>query len=91
MDTRVAIIGIILEKKDEVEKLNSILHEYSNRIIGRMGMPYKEKAINIITIVIDAPQDEINTLSGKIGKLSGITSKVIYSNNVKVKAGYYTL
>ena len=78
MDTRVAIIGIILEKKDEVEKLNSILHEYSNRIIGRMGMPYKEKAINIITIVIDAPQDEINTLSGKIGKLSGITSKVIY-------------
>ena len=80
MDTRVAIIGIILEKKDEVEKLNSILHEYSNRITGRMGMPYKEKAINIITIVIDAPQDEINTLSGKIGKLSGITSKVIYSN-----------
>ena len=80
MDTRVAIIGIILEKKDEVEKLNSILHEYSNRIIGRMGMPYKEKAINIITIVIDAPQEEINTLSGKIGKLSGITSKVIYSN-----------
>ena len=80
MDTRVAIIGIILEKKDEVEKLNSILHEYSNRIIGRIGMTYKEKAINIITIVIDAPQDEINTLSGKIGKLSGITSKVIYSN-----------
>ena len=80
MNTGVAIIGIILEKKDEVEKLNSILHEYSNRIIGRMGMPYKEKAINIITIVIDAPQDEINTLSGKIGKLSGITSKVIYSN-----------
>ncbi len=80
MDTRVAIIGIILEKKDEVEKLNSILHEYSNRIIGRMGMPYSKKAINIITIVIDAPQDEINALSGKIGKLSGITSKVIYSN-----------
>ena len=80
MDTRVAIIGIILEKKDEVGKLNSILHEYSNRIIGRMGMPYREKAINIITIVIDAPQDEINTLSGQIGKLSGITSKVIYSN-----------
>ena len=79
MDTRVAIIGIILEKKDEVEKLNSILHEYSNRIIGRMGMPYSKKSINIITIVIDAPQDEINTLSGKIGKLSGITSKVIYS------------
>lgn len=80
MDTRVAIIAIILENKDNVEILNSILHDYSNRIIGRMGMPYKEKAINIITIIIDAPQDEINTLSGKIGKLSGITSKVIYSN-----------
>ena len=80
MDTRVAIIGIILENKDNVETLNSILHDYSNRIIGRMGMPYKEKAINIITIIIDAPQDEINNLSGKIGKLSGITSKVIYSN-----------
>ena len=69
-----------IRKKDEVEKLNSILHEYSNRIIGRMGMPYSKKSINIITIVIDAPQDEINTLSGKIEKLSGITSKVIYSN-----------
>ena len=67
MDTRVAIIGIILERKDNVDKLNSILHEYSNRIIGRMGMPYPKKAINIITIIIDAPQDEINTLSGKIG------------------------
>ena len=80
METRVAIIGIILERKDNVDKLNSILYEYSNRIIGRMGMPYREKSVNIITIIIDAPQDEINTLSGKIGKLSGITSKVIYSN-----------
>ena len=80
MYTRVSIIGILLVKNDVLGKLNSILHEYSNRIIGRMGMPYREKAINIITIVIDAPQDEINTLSGKIGKLSGITSKVIYSN-----------
>lgn len=80
MDTRVAIIGIILEKKNEVEKLNAILHEYSKWIIGRMGMPYPKKSINIITVIIDAPQDEINTLSGKIGKLSGITSKVIYSN-----------
>ena len=80
MDTRVAIIGIILEKRDEVEKLNSILHDYAKWIIGRMGMPYREKSVNIIAIIIDAPQDEINTLSGKIGKLSGITSKVIYSN-----------
>ena len=69
-----------IRKKDEVEKLNSILHDYSKWIIGRMGMPYPKKSINIINIIVDAPQDEINTLSGKIGKLSGITSKVIYSN-----------
>ena len=80
MDTRVAIIGIILEKKDEINKLNNILHDYSKWIIGRMGIPYPKKSINIINIIVDAPQDEINTLSGKIGKLTGITSKVIYSN-----------
>ena len=80
IDRATDVLSFPMFEKDEVEKLNSILREYSNRIIGRMGMPYSKKSINIITIVIDAPQDEINTLSGKIGKLSGITSKVIYSN-----------
>ena len=80
METRVAIIGIIIENKNSIEKLNEILHEYSKFIIGRMGLPYPKKSINIISIVIDAPQDSINTLSGKIGNLEGISSKVVYSN-----------
>lgn len=83
MESRVAIIGIIVEDKDSVESLNEILHEYGKYIIGRMGLPYAKRGINIISIVIDAPQDEINTLSGKIGKLKGITSKVAYSKNYK--------
>ncbi|MBP5493142.1 MAG: iron-only hydrogenase system regulator [Clostridiales bacterium] len=82
MDTRVAVISIIVESPDSVEKLNSLLHEYGQYIIGRMGIPYREKNISIISIAIDAPQDAINTLSGKIGKLDGITSKTAYSNVV---------
>lgn len=80
MDTRVAIIGIIVENKDSVEELNNILHDYSKNIIGRMGIPYPKKGISVISIVIDSTTDEINSLSGKIGKLKGITSKVVYSN-----------
>ena len=83
MESRVAIIGIIIENKESVETLNEILHEYSKFIIGRMGLPYAKRKINIISIVIDAPQDEINTLSGKIGKLDGVTSKVAYSKTYK--------
>jgi len=79
METRVAIIGIILESRESTQKLNEILHEYGDHIIGRMGLPYHKKSINIISIVIDADQDTINTLSGKIGKLQGVTSKVVYS------------
>ncbi len=80
MDTRVAIIGIIVENKESVESLNNILHDYSKNIIGRMGIPYPKKGISVISIVIDSTTDEINSLSGKIGKLNGITSKVVYSN-----------
>lgn len=82
MDTRVAVISIIVEKKESVEKLNSLLHEYGQYIIGRMGIPYREKGISIISIAIDAPQDDINTLSGRIGRLEGIASKTAYSNVV---------
>ncbi len=82
METRVALIGIIVENGDSVNKLNSILHEYGAYIIGRMGLPYREKKINIISIAIDAPQDIISALSGKIGKLDGISSKTAYSNFV---------
>lgn len=80
MGTRVAIIGIIVENPDSVEKLNSLLHEYAQYIIGRMGLPYREKNISIISVAIDAPQDVISALSGKIGKLPGIAVKTAYSN-----------
>lgn len=79
METRVALIGIIVEDKESVEKLNAILHEYGKYIIGRMGLPYHEKGINIISIAIDAPQDIISAISGKLGKLTGISTKTAYS------------
>lgn len=80
METRVAVMGIIVEKGESVEMLNSLLHDFGNYIIGRMGIPYREKNINIISIAIDAPQDVISTLSGKIGKLDGISVKTAYSS-----------
>ena len=78
-EKRIAVIGIIVENEESVSKLNEILHEYRTYIIGRMGIPYKEKNINIISIAVDAPQDEISALSGKIGKLYGVSSKTSYS------------
>lgn len=80
MQTRVAIIGIIVEKTDSVEALNSVLHDYGSYIIGRMGLPYKQKNIHIISLAVDAPQDVISALSGKIGKIDGISAKTAYSN-----------
>lgn len=80
METRVAIIGIIVENGDSVAELNAILHEYGSYIIGRMGIPYHERSINIISVAVDAPQNIISTLSGKIGRLSGISAKTVYSN-----------
>lgn len=72
-------MSIIVEKTETVEQLNAILHDYGEYIIGRMGIPYKQKQINIISIAIDAPQDTISSLSGKIGKLDGINVKTAYS------------
>lgn len=80
METRVAVIGIIIENMDSAEELNHILHNYGSYIIGRMGIPYREKNINIVSIAIDAPQDIISALTGKIGNLSGISCKTAYSN-----------
>ncbi len=79
MNTRVAIIGIIIEDKGSVEKLNTLLSEYGDYIVGRMGIPYREKNINIMSIAIDAPQDIISALSGKIGALPNISAKTAYS------------
>ncbi len=79
MDTRVALMSIIVENGDTVNTLNELLHEYGNYIIGRMGIPYKAREINIISIAIDAPQDTISALAGKIGKLSGVSVKTAFS------------
>lgn len=82
LETRVAVIGIVVENTNSIEQLNLLLHEYGDYIIGRMGIPYREKGINIISIAIDAPQDKISTLSGRIGKLDGIGVKTAFSNKV---------
>ena len=77
--TRVAVISIIVEEQEQVQALNEILHSYSSYIIGRMGIPYREKGISLISIAVDAPQDITSALSGKIGRLSGVTSKAVYA------------
>lgn len=79
MDTRVAVISIIVEDVESVEKLNGILHEYGQYIIGRMGIPYREKGIQIITVALDAPSDVINAMTGAVGKLPGVSAKANYS------------
>ena len=79
METRVALIGIIIEKEENATELNKILHEYGKYIIGRLGLPYRERGINIISIAIDAPQNIISALAGKIGRLAGVTAKTVYS------------
>lgn len=80
METRVALIGIIVENESSVEELNSLLHCYGKYIVGRMGIPYRKKNINIISVAVDAPQDVISTITGKIGKIDGISVKTAYSN-----------
>lgn len=84
METRIALIGVIVENREVVEQLNHILHEYGSCVIGRMGIPYRERNVNIISVAVDAPQDVISALSGKIGRLKGVSVKTVYSN---VKSG----
>ena len=79
MDIISAVIGIIVENSDVVDKVNAILHENARYILGRMGIPYRDKNINIISIAIDAPQDVISGISGKIGRLPGVSAKTAYS------------
>lgn len=82
MQTRVAVMSIIVENPDSVESLNSLLHTFSRYVIGRMGIPYRDKNISIISVAVDAPQNEIAALSGKIGRLSGVSIKTAYSGVV---------
>ena len=79
MESRIAAISIIVEDPDSVEALNGVLHEYSAYILGRMGIPYREKNINIICLALDAPADTVNAMTGKIGRLSGVSAKAVYS------------
>lgn len=79
METRVALIGIIVENPDAVERLNQLLHENSRYIIGRMGIPYRERQVSIISVVVDAPSDVISALSGRLGMLPGVSTKTVYS------------
>ena len=81
-ESRVALIGIIVSSKESVDELNHLLSEYSSYIIGRMGLPYKERNISIISVAIDAPNDVISSLTGKLGMLPGISTKTIYPKNV---------
>ena len=79
METRVAVMSIIVESPDAVEPINTLLHEYGAYIIGRMGLPYRERGISIISIALDAPDNTISALAGKIGNLSGVSVKTAYS------------
>lgn len=80
MQTRVAVMSIIVENADAVEKINAILHEYGEFIIGRMGIPYRKRKVSIISIALDAPQNTISALAGKIGTLPGVSVKTAYSS-----------
>lgn len=74
---RIAIIGIIIEKRESVEKVNALLHDYSDVIVGRMGVPCKDRGVSIISVALDATQDSINTLAGKLGRIDGVSSKAL--------------
>ena len=79
MEERVALIGIIVENSTSVTRLNEILSQYGEYIIGRMGVPYRQRGVNVISVAMDAPADVISALSGKIGRLEGITAKTVYA------------
>ena len=79
METRVAVMSIILENRDTAEKLNGLLHQNGEYIIGRMGIPYRQRGIHLIAVALDAPQDVISSLAGKIGSLPGVQVKTAYS------------
>lgn len=78
METRIAVISIIIEDNETSGELNRILHQYAEWVVGRMGVPYREKDVAVICVILDAPQDKISALSGKLGMLPGVTSKTAY-------------
>lgn len=85
MDTRIALIGIIVEEKSSVEKLNAILHEYGEYIVGRMGIPYSKRNVSVISVIVDAKSDVISSLSGKLGMIPNVNIKTVYSKTSNSK------
>ncbi len=79
MDTRVAVVAIIVREEDSVAELNALLHQYGGYVIGRMGVPYRQRGVNVISVAVDAPGDVISALSGKLGRLRGVTAKTVYA------------
>lgn len=79
MDTKLSIIGIFIQSPDAVSEVNDLLHHYSDKIVGRMGLPYRDRGVNVISVIIDAPADDISALAGKLGKINGISAKTMQS------------
>ncbi len=79
MQTRIALIGIMVEDMDATERINALLHEYSRYVVGRMGIPYRDRGVSIISVVMDAPGNDISTLAGRLGQIKGVSVKTIYS------------
>ena len=83
MENRIGAISVIVEDADSVEALNAVLHEHAPFVLGRMGIPYREKGVNIICLAVDAPSDTINAMTGKIGRLSGVSAKAVCSRSIE--------
>jgi len=83
MDKRIGVIGIVIEDTSQVAEVNSLLHEYSHIIIGRMGIPYRERGLNVISLIVDGTNDDIGALSGKLGKIKGLSVKSALSKNIR--------
>ena len=83
MENRVALLAILVEDQEAAAEINALLHEFGSSIIGRMGLPYRQKNLNIISVVLDAPADRINALAGQLGRIPGVTAKAVYSENRK--------
>lgn len=79
METRIALVGIIIEDLTAATAVNTVLHDYADRIVGRMGIPYRERNVSIISVVVDAPQKDISAMTGKLGMIAGVNVKTVYS------------
>jgi len=83
MDKRIGIIGIVVEDLSSAERVNAILHDHANLIVGRMGIPYRERGVSVITLIVDGSNDEISALTGKLGRIPGVTAKSMVTKNNK--------